>query len=172
MENLEILHDMLIAGSDFESCRQQVVRFFDRTTLIRYDEIKVMENESINGVQKNFWPIIQEGLRSNKNILREFLTNLKEEGFTSLDDLQSLEKGYLSKILHTVAHLQDGFFGIDSRFYNLTEDSHGVSRNLQQKIASTPEYYWILRIKGKIASTAEDPLDAMRTFEGRAKHSD
>ena len=52
MGNLEIVHDVLIAGSDFESCRQQVQRFFRSTMLIRYDEVMVMENESIKGSQK------------------------------------------------------------------------------------------------------------------------
>ena len=172
MGSVEIVHDVLIAGSDIESCRQQVLRFFKSTMLIRYDDIMVMENESINGSQKKFWPRIEEGLRANRTILREFLTSLKDEGFTLLDDLQSLEKGYLSKILHTIAHLQDGFIGIDSRFYNLAEDSHGVSRNLQQKIGAAPENYWILKVIGKIASTGEDPLDTLRTFEGRIKISD
>ena len=102
----------------------------------------------------------------------EFLENLKEEGFESLEDIRSLEKGYLSKILHTIAHLQDGFIGIDSRFYNLEEDSHGVSRHLQQKIAATPHNYWILRVTGRIASAGEDPFDALRTFEGRGKSHD
>ena len=172
MGNLEIVHDILLAGSDFASCRQKVLRFFDRTMLIRYDEVMVLEDESLNGVQKNFWPRIEEGLEANQKILREFLAYLQEEGFAALDDLQSLEKGYLSKILHIIAHLQDGFIGIDSRFYSLAEDSHGISRNLLQKIGAAPENYWILRVKGKIASTEEDPLDALRTFEGRTKLSD
>ena len=172
MKSLEIFHDILIAGSGFESCRQQVLRFFDRTMLIRYDEVTVMENESINGIHKSFWPRIERGLEANQKILQEFLANLKQEGFITLNDIQSLEKGYLSKILHTIAHLQDGFIGIDSRFYSLVEDSHGISRDLQQKIAAAPENYWILRIKGTIASSAEDPLDELRTFEGRIKLSD
>jgi len=172
MADLEISHDILITGSDFESCRQQVERFFKRTTLIRYDEVLVSENESLKGTDVNFPARIAAGLKANRKVLGEFLANLKEEGFSSLDDLQSLEKGYLSKILHTIAHLQDGFFGIDSRFYNLEEDSHGISRHLQQKITATPHGYWILRVRGRIASPGEDPFDAFRTFEGRGKDND
>ena len=171
MENLEISHDILSAGSDFKFCRERVKRFFDRTMLIRYDEVLVMEDESINGAEKNFRARIHEGLQANRKVVRELLENLKEEGFNTLLDLQCLEKGYLSKILHTVAHLQDGFIGIDTRFYNLEEDSHGVSRNLQQKIAAAPENYWILKVKGRIASAGEDPFDAFRTFEGRGDHA-
>jgi hypothetical protein len=172
MGDLVILHDILIAGSDFESCRQRIKRFFGRSKLIRYDEVEVIENESINGTGVNFRARIQEGTNANQKVLGEFLANLKEEGFLSLDDLQGLEKGYLSKILHTIAHLQDGFIGIDSRFYNLEEDSHGVSRNLQQKIAASPQRYWILKTRGRIAPAGEDPLDALRTFEGREKDLD
>jgi hypothetical protein len=172
MASLEILHDILIAGPDFKSCRQRLLRFFDRTMLVRYDKVMVIENESFNGAHKNFWPRIQEGLTANQKVLRDFLAHLTEEGFTSLDDLQNLEKGYLSKILHTIAHLLDGFIGIDSRFYSLAEDSHGVSRNMQQEIIASPERFWIIRVMGRIAATTEDPFDALRTFEGRTKLSD
>jgi hypothetical protein len=172
MKHLEVVHDILITGSDFESCQQQVLRFFDRTMLIRYAEMIVLENESINGGAADFSARLSEGLAANQKILRDFIANMQQEGFTSLDDLQGLEKGYLSKLLHIIAHLVDGFIGIDSRFYNLVEDSHGVSRNLLQQITTAPENYWILRVKGKIASAEEDPLDALRTFEGRTKYAD
>ena len=172
MEHLEVLHDILIAGSDLNSCQKQMLRFFDRTMLIRYDEVVVLENESIHAGAEDFSTRMTEGLAANQKVLREFIVNMQQEGFTSLDDLHGLEKGYISKLLHIIAHLVDGFIGIDSRFYNLVEDSHGVSRNLRQQITAVPENYWILRVKGKIASVAEDPLDALRTFEGRTKYSD
>jgi hypothetical protein len=171
MGTLEILHDILIAGPDFESCRRYVERFFARTMLVRYDEVACRESDSVNGVGEDFWATIAEGIKVNREILGKFLANLKEEGFETLDDLQGLEKGYLSKMLHLIAHLQDGFIGIDSRFYNLEEDSHGVSRDLQQKMQASPHKYWILRVTGRIASTEEDPFDALRTFEGRGNHS-
>lgn len=172
MGNLEIMHDILIAGSGFASCQQQVKRFFARTMLLRYDKILVMENESIGGADKNFWARLETGLSANRKVVGEFLADLKAEGFVLLDDLQNLEKGYLSKILHTIAHLQDGFIGIDSRFYNLEEDSHNVSRYLQQKMKARPDGYWILRVAGRITFIGEDPLDALRTFEGRGKPRD
>ena len=165
MENLEITHDILLAGSDFAFCRKQVDRFFERTTLIRYDKVLVIENDSINGVDREFSTRLQEGLAANKRTLGELLQNLKEEGFQTLDDIQGVEKGYISKIYHTIAHLLDGFIGIDSFFYNLEEDSHGVSRNMQKKILAGPQDYWILRVKGLIVSAGEDPIHALRTFE-------
>ena len=112
------------------------------------------------------------GLLANYQVTGELLKSLRDEGFETLADLQGLEKGYLSKILHTVAHLQDGFIGVDSRFYNLEEDSHNVSRDLRQKILAAPSSYWILRVIGRIASASEDPFDALRTFEWKGKGED
>jgi len=146
MGNLEISHDILLAGADFESCRKRVERFFDRTMLIRYDEVLVLENESIGGTEK------------------EFSTRLH---------LQGVEKGYVSKVFHTIAHLLDGFIGIDSRFYNLEEDSHDISRDLQQNILAVPHNYWIIKVKGRIASAkSEDPFHVLRTFEWKGKSND
>jgi hypothetical protein len=172
MGNLEISHDILLAGSNFESCSKRVNHFFDRTMLIRYDKVLVLENESISGAEKEFRARLQEGLAANHQVVGELLGNLKDEGFVTLEDIQDLEKGYLSKILHTIAHLQDGFIGIDSCFYNLEEDSHGISPDLQQQITAGPDNYWILKVKGLIASAGEDSLDALRTFEWKGKIND
>ena len=106
------------------------------------------------------------------NEYQELLESLKDEGVVTLEGLQGLEKGYLSKILHTIAHLQDGFIGIDSCLYNLEEDSHGISPDLQQQIAAAPDNYWILKVKGIIASVGDDSLDALRTFEWKGKTDD
>lgn len=173
MKDLDITHDVLLAGSDFEFCRRRVERFFDRTMLIRYDRVLVLEEESLNGAEEEqFFLRIHEGLAANHEVLLELLGNLKEEGFTTLDDIQDLEKGYISKIFHTIAHLLDGFIGIDSRFYNLEEDSHGISREMQRKIYAAPQTYWIIRVKGRIAPAGEDPLDVLRTFEWKGKDND
>ena len=173
MGNLEISHDILLAGADFESCRKRVERFFDRTMLIRYDEVLVLENESIGGTGKEFSTRLQEGLAANHQAIGELLENLKDEGFTTLEDLQGVEKGYVSKIFHTIAHLLDGFIGIDSRFYNLVEDSHDISRDLQQNILAAPQNYWIIKVKGRIASAkSENPFHVLRTFEWKGKSND
>ena len=172
MGNLEISHDILLAGSDFESCRERVKRFFDRTMLIRYDEVLALENESINGDGQEFWTRLQEGLAANHLAVGELLRNLKDEGFETLEDIQGVKKGYVSKIFHTIAHLLDGFIGIDSCFYNLEEDSHDISPELQQKIETAPQKYWIIRVKGSISSAGEDQLHALRTFEWKGKGYD
>lgn len=172
MGSLEISHDILLKGSDLESCCKRVEHFFDRTTLIRYDEIFVSESESINGSGRDFSQRLQDGLAANRQVVGELLGNLQDEGFETVADLQDLEKGYLSKILHTIAHLQDGFIGVDSRFYNFEEDSHTVSRDLRQKILANPDNYWILRVIGRISSEDDDLYHALRTFEWKGKESD
>ena len=173
MESLEISHDILLAGADLDSCCKRVARFFDRTMLIRYDEVTTSEDESINGTGKEFQARLQEGLDANHRAIGELLENLEDEGFTTLEDLQGVEKGYVSKIFHTIAHLLDGFIGIDSRFYNLIEDSHDISRDLQQNILAAPQNYWIIRVKGRIASARrEDPFQVLRTFEWKGKVED
>ncbi|MFC1837909.1 hypothetical protein ACFLYW_04440 [Thermodesulfobacteriota bacterium] len=169
MENLEISHEILLAGSDFESCRQHVIRFFDRTMLIHYDEVLASEDMSMNGADSDFWSRLEQGVAANHQAIGELLNNLKVEGFATLEELHGVEKGYVSKTFHTIAHLLDGFIGIDSRFYNLEEDSHGISRDLRQKIQASPENYWLLRVLGRITSASEDPLDALRTFEWKGK---
>ena len=172
MGNLEISHDILLASSDFASCRKRVKHFFDSTMLIRYDQVQIVENFSISGTDKGFSIRLQEGLAANQKAIGELLENLKDEGFETFKDIQGVEKGYVSKIFHTIAHLLDGFIGIDSRFYNLEEDSHGISRDLQEKILSTPQNYWILKVNGRIASADEDSLHALRTFEWKGKDND
>jgi hypothetical protein len=76
MGTLEISHDILIAGSDFESCQQQVKRFFARTMLVRYDRVQISERESFPGTEKNFRARMEAGLRANQKVLGEFLANL------------------------------------------------------------------------------------------------
>ena len=172
MGDLVIAHDILLEDSDFDSCHKRVSRFFETTMLIRYDEAKVLENESINGADSEFRMRLQAGLAENQQAIENLLKCLTNEGFAHLEDLKGVEKGYISKVFHTVAHLLDGFIGIDSFFYNLEEDSHGISRNMQQLIESDPGSFWIVRVNGRIASTAEDPLDALRTFEKKRKTRD
>ena len=71
MGNLEISHDILLAGSDFASCRKRVKHFFDSTMLIRYDQVQIVENVSISGTDKGFSIRLQEGLAANQKTIGE-----------------------------------------------------------------------------------------------------
>ncbi len=169
--DLEVSLDVLVAGEDFASCRHRVSRFFDRTMLIRFDEVRVDEKESMNAADQAFWPRLDEGVSANRKIVGELVASMQEEGVATFEDLQKLEQGYLTKILHTIAHLLDGFIGIDSRFYSLEEDSHSVSKALRKSINENPQQYWLLRVIGEIVSESQDPLDTLRTFEMRKQDS-
>lgn len=157
-------HDLLVAGPDFETCRQKVERFFVRTELIRYDEIRV-EEAAVNGGDPAFWERLAAGEAANRQIIDGLFAELAAEGFRTAADFQHMGQGYLSKVFHTIAHLLDGFIGIDSRFYNLEEDSHRLSRGLRQKILATPAEYWLLTVIGASQADDADPLDRLRSFE-------
>ena len=169
--DLEVSLDILVAGEDFASCRHKVSRFFDRTMLIRFDEVRVDEKESMNAADQAFWLRLDEGVSANRKIVGELVASMQEEGVATFEDLQKLEQGYLTKILHTIAHLLDGFIGIDSRFYSLEEDSHAISKALRRQIAAEPQQFWIVRVVGKIGTVSQDPLDALRTFEMKKQDS-
>jgi len=42
----------------------------------------------------------------------------------------------------------DGFFGVDSLCYNLTEASHQVSPQLLKLMVRQPERYWLVQVQG------------------------
>ena len=65
MGDLVIAHDILLEASDFDSCHMRMSRFFETTMLIRYDEVKVLENESINGADSEFRMRLKAGLTEN-----------------------------------------------------------------------------------------------------------
>lgn len=147
---LAISHDVLVVGPDFARSRDYALRFFAKTPLVRYDAVLVDEAASCAASHPDFWPRVEEGIRRNQAVLRDLVGELKESGIRGLDDLMAVAKGYQSKLIHTVAHLVDGFFGIDTVFYNLAEDSHGVSPALSQEIRETPDDYWLLRITAEL----------------------
>jgi len=169
--DLKVSLDVLIAGSDFASCQQRVLRFFERTMLVRFDKVNVAEQESMHAADRAFWPRLDKGVSANRKVVGELVASLQEEGIATFEDLRKLEQGYLTKILHTIAHLMDGFIGIDSRFYSLEEDSHSVSKALRKSIHENPGQHWLLRVIGTIASESQDPIDALRTFEMQKRNS-
>src|SRR4030043_54062 len=101
-------HEILVKGSDLETCKRKTLHFFRNYQLVRYSQINILK------------------------------------------DLQELPQGYKSKILHVITHLLDGFFGIDTYFYNLEEDSHWVSEELKEKIKTNPPIFWLLSLEAQI----------------------
>ena len=156
--DLQASHEILVIGVDLETCRQKTLRFFAKNILVRYDSITIVEAESVNGEHPRFWERVEAGEAANRMTLANMLADLKAEGFQQLDDIMQLRQGYQSKIFHTIAHLLDGFFGIDSALYNLEDDSHWLSSVRRQQIQAALHTCWLLKVAGR--STGYNPRPA------------
>ena len=143
-------HEILTKGSDFEFSKKRVLRFFQKYQLVSYSHVYVFESESLPASNHDFEGRIQKALLKNRQLLHNFLNELRSEGYTTIQDLQKMPRGYKTRIFHVITHFLDGFFGIDTQFYNLEEDSHWVSDELWKKIRALPSHYWLLPIKAEI----------------------
>lgn len=137
---------VLAEGETPEACRTQVINFFERTTLVRYDNI-VIDDGIVSAQDAKFREELDLGLKRNRQTLRKFIDELGATGFEARGDLMGLNQGYHSKILHIIAHFLDGFIGIDSIFYNLVEDSHWVSNETWEQIDHEPGRFNLLFLK-------------------------
>jgi hypothetical protein len=158
---LEINHLFLTHGTSLENAQGRVTDFLERTILVKYGRVQLLPDTSLDGDHPRFEEIMEAGLAKNREVLSGLLTELDNEGIRTLAGLADMPKGYQSKLLHTVAHLLDGFFGIDSAFYNLEEDSHLVSQQLHRQIRQDPSLFYLIDLQG----ISEVGADDMRTFE-------
>jgi len=140
-------HKILVRGTDFESCRRNMLNFFEKYLLVRYSHINLLQNDCLSALIPEFWIKVEKAILKNQQILKELLEELHKESVITLKDLGELPQGYKTKMLHTITHFLDGFFGIDTYFYNLEEDSHWVSEGLLEKIKATPSHYWLLALE-------------------------
>lgn len=164
--NLEATHILLIKGPDQETCRDRALNFFAKNFLVKYDTVKVVDEQSFAADNQLFWEIIAEGTKNNQQVLAKLVRELQETGFEKISDLPRMGQGYESKTLHTITHLLDGFFGIDSCFYNLEEDSHWLSEQLDATIREQPRNFRVLTVEcSSKAGTSTDLLAKIRKFE-------
>ena len=162
---LDVPQWFLVMAPDFARASGHALRFLERTQLVRYDVVRVMESESCSGTDQRFWPLLEQGLAANREVLTELLGELRGGGTRELKDLLFLPQGFQSKIFHTMAHLLDGFFGIDSRLYILPEDSHWLSPGLHRQIAAGPEDFWLIKTVGELAALEQAAVSRLRRFE-------
>jgi hypothetical protein len=96
--------------------------------------------------------------------LQGLLAEFADLGYESLTDLASVPQGYESKLLHTITHLLDGFFGLDSFFYNLVEESNWISAPFLAKIGKCKEAdFYLVHVQGSFSSLQEaDQIPKMR----------
>ena len=140
-------HEFLVQGVDLSACTARIHTFLEEYQLVRYGQVEVIESASLTGRDPAFAARLEEALSENRRRIRAFLEELRGEGVENLRQLETLPQGYQSKTLHTVTHLVDGFFGIDSFFYNLVEGSHGVSEDLMGRMAADPVGYRLISLK-------------------------
>jgi hypothetical protein len=127
-----------------------------------------VEAESVNGAHPRFWERVEAGEAANRMALANMLADLKAEGFQQLDDIMQLRQGYQSKVFHTVAHLLDGFFGIDTALYNLEDDSHWLSSERRQQIEVSPHTCWLMKVVAESrGGTVPDRLHLLRSMNGK-----
>jgi len=150
LQKTKYRHEILVKGKDLETCRSKVLRFFENYQLVRYSSVTILEDESLPASDSGFRARLESAELKNRRILHELIEELRGEGIVLLNDLENMPEGYKTKMLHVITHLLDGFFGIDSYFYNLEEDSHRVSEELERKIAGALSAFWLLPVEGKI----------------------
>jgi hypothetical protein len=164
--NFEATHILLVREADQEMGRARALSFFAKNFLVKYDSVKVVDDRSFGADNQRFWEVVETGLRDNRRVIADLLRELQESGFAKISDLARMGQGYQSKTLHTLTHLLDGFFGIDTCFYNIEEDSHGLSEQLAATIRTRPGDFRVLTVacSSRVGSSA-DLLARIRKFE-------
>lgn len=139
-------HKILIKAPDFGTAQQGALSFFE-TTPLHYDHMEVVAEQSYRVSDPQFWPALHAGIAENQGVLEEFVHELRDTGCATMESLAEIKQGYPSKILHLIAHILDGFVGVDTVFYNLPEDSHWLSESLQKFIKGNQDLYWLLHLE-------------------------
>lgn len=147
-------HWLLCTADDLLAACAAVQAFFSANMLLHYDTVLTVREGSWSADSAGFWPTLEQGMAENRRVLAGMLNDLEVEGYHEIGELATLAMGYPSKVLHTIAHLLDGFIGIDSVFYNLSEDSHWLSDRLREAIRQAPARYWLIRVEASFRSAA------------------
>ena len=151
-------HIVLAAGESCEESRTQVLHFFEKSSLVRYDKIVSRQNRSIPATDPNFSKDLAQAIERNREILAGFIKELDAANNQNLVEIGAITQGYQSKILHIIAHFLDGFIGIDSAFYNLVDDSHWLPEQTGVLIEEKPENHWLFFLDGYSMSPKEAAL--------------
>jgi hypothetical protein len=147
---MKYYHEILAGGENPEACRRKVLHFFERYKLVKYSRIDILEGKSIPASDALFNSRLAQAVATNRRILNKLIAELEQEGITILKEIDKIQQGYQSKMLHSITHFVDGFFGIDSYFYNLEEDSHWVSDGLRGMMEVNPSYYRLFSLQCRI----------------------
>lgn len=154
-------HIFLVQAESRQDASHKVVHFLQATELVSYGRLNIDENGVVSGTSDSFWEILWHGVEKNKAFSQQVLEELKGNGVREVGDLLTVSLGYPSKLLHILAHMIDGFIGVDSVFYNLVEDSHWLGKNQETVIRKTPEQFWLVPVETGEAEESVLPAAAM-----------
>ena len=146
-QQYKISHLFLVEAESPQEGTEQVEHYLKGNQLITYSDLVIRPEEIIGSKEGRFWPMLEKGIAKNMDFALSLVETLKDEGVETLDGLVQMEEGYLTKLLHTLTHLLDGFIGVDSVFYNLVEDSHRISRTLKMSVDTECEKYWLIPVR-------------------------
>ncbi len=155
---MNITHSFLVHAPEVKTGAAQALRFLDKTILVKYDSVNVLQENCFSAEKDIFWQKITDGVAQNRQVLTQLIQELEDTGLQNLQDFTQFMEGYQSKTLHAAAHILDGFFGIDSVFYNLIADSHWVTDSLKQEIMSHPSEYWCIAVQGTFTTKSTASL--------------
>lgn len=141
-------HTVLVTAEDFARASKQVDDFFDNTMLVRYDKIAIRQSQSYSADNPEFSAELEKSLAANVARLDSFIDEFSKTGFQSIQDLNKVECGYPSKLLHIITHFLDGFIGIDTIFYNLIDDSHWLPDSTREAMKENPSHFWLIHLDG------------------------
>ncbi len=148
---IESRHIFLVQAENRQDAVGQAMHFLQTTELISYDQLNIDESGVLVADSNRFWETLGQGVEKNRAFSRLIMDELQKNGVREATDLLTLPLGYPSKLLHILTHMIDGFFGIDSAFYNLVEDSHWLGDTLDSTIRKTPEQFWLIPVEtGKV----------------------
>ena len=146
---LNIQHAILVSGTDLPTCENRVRLYFEKSQLVHYDSIEINPGDCFNATDPEFEKLVDKGIAANKLVLADLLAKLKEEGCLSIDNILHLPQGFQSKLLHTMSHILDGFFGIDTKFYDIDEISHWITEKRREEITLSPQTCWLLQVNAQ-----------------------
>lgn len=149
---------ILATGESRGEGRSQVLKFFDKTSLLYYDRIVIDEDRSLSAGNQGFSPMLEKALSQNRQVVANLVEELGAAGFATCTDLPNITQGYQSKVLHILAHFLDGFIGIDSVFYNMVNDSHWLPQETSDLIRDEPERFWLFPLDCYSVSPKEAAL--------------
>lgn len=161
---MDSAHIFLVTGGNYLNAKGKVEHFLKQNLLVRYTTLLFDDQQATDNLQKQFHETIKWAEEQNRLTLQGLLTEFTDLGYESLSDLARMPQGYESKLLHTITHLLDGFFGLDSFFYNLVEESNWISPSFLKKIRRCKETdFYLVHVQGSFSSLQEaDQIPKMR----------